>query len=59
MLKQGHVYRPGLPPALGPPLLWFFEKLKFIVRIRKQVLRNVRAWRANLQDRWRHPEKLP
>jgi hypothetical protein len=51
MLKQGHIFRPGLPPALGPVLMWLFEKLKFIVRIRKQVLRNVRAWRADLQDR--------
>ncbi len=54
MLRQGHVYRPGLPPALGPVLLVLFEKLKFIVRIRKQILRNVRAWRANLQDRLRN-----
>jgi hypothetical protein len=53
MLKQGHVYRPGLPPALGPVLLVLFEKLKVIVRIRKQVLRNVRAWRASWQDRRR------
>jgi len=52
MLKQGHVFRPGLPRALGPVLLLLFEKLKFIVRIRKQVLRNVRAWRAKLQDHW-------
>jgi hypothetical protein len=52
MLQQGHVFRPGLPPAVGPVLLLLFEKLKFIVRIRKQVLRNVRAWRAKLQDRW-------
>ena len=53
MLPQGHVYRPGVPPALGPLLLWVFERLKFIVRIRKQVMRNVRAWRAAAQDRWR------
>lgn len=53
MLQEGHVYRPGLPPALGPVLLLFFEKMKFIVRIRKQVMRNVRVWRANLQDRRR------
>ncbi len=53
MLKEGHIYRPGVPPAIAPLLLLFFEKLKFIVRIRKQVLRNVRAWRAHLQDRWR------
>jgi hypothetical protein len=53
MLKAGHIYRPGLPSALGPVLLWFFERLKFIVRVRKQLLRTVRAWRANLQDHWR------
>jgi hypothetical protein len=51
MLQHGHVYRPGVPAALAPALLLLFEKLKFIVRIRKQVLRNVRAWRARLQDR--------
>ena len=53
MLKQGHIYRPGLPTALAPMLLVLFEKLKFIVRLRKQLLRNVRAWRAALQDRYR------
>ena len=53
MLKQGHIYRPGLPRALAPVLMVLFEKLKFIVRLRKQVLRNVRAWRAAVQDRWR------
>jgi len=50
MLEGGHVYRPGLPRALGPVLMVLFEKLKFIVRIRKQVMRNVRAWRAAVQD---------
>jgi len=53
MLKEGHIYRPGVPPALAPTLLVLFEKLKFIVRLRKQVMRNVRAWRARLQDRRR------
>jgi hypothetical protein len=53
LLKQGHIYRPGLPRVLAPVLMVLFEKLKFIVRLRKQVLRNVRAWRAAVQDRWR------
>jgi len=56
MLKGGHIYRPGIPPALAPVLMVMFEKLKFIVRIKKQVLRNVRAWRAALQDRRRPGE---
>lgn len=53
MLKGGHVYRPGLPAWLAPGALVLFEKLKFIVRLRKQVLRNLRAWRAAWQDRAR------
>jgi len=53
MLPQGHIYRPGIPRALAPLTLWLFERLKFIVRIRKQLLRNLRAWRAAAQDRWR------
>ncbi len=56
MLKGGHVYRPGLPKFLAPALMVMFEKLKFIVRLKKQLLRNVRAWRAALQDRGRPRE---
>jgi hypothetical protein len=53
MLRTGHLYRPGLPRWLAPVLMVFFEKMKFIVRLRKQLLRNVRAWRAAWQDRGR------
>jgi hypothetical protein len=48
MLKTGHVVRPGIPPLLAPALVLLFEKLKIIVRVRKQVLRNVRVWRTRL-----------
>jgi hypothetical protein len=46
MQKTGHVFRPGIPRILAPALMLIFEKLKVIVRVRKQVLRNVRAWRS-------------
>ena len=52
-LKSGHVYRPGIPRWAAPVLLRLFEKLKFIVRIRKKVLLHARAWRARLEDRLR------
>jgi hypothetical protein len=48
MLKTGHVLRPGIPRLLAPALVLLFEKLKIIVRVRKQVLRNVRLWRTRL-----------
>jgi hypothetical protein len=47
-LKTGHVLRPGIPRVLGPALVLLFEKLKIIVRVRKQVLRNVRLGRTRL-----------
>jgi hypothetical protein len=49
-LKDGHVFRPGLPQSLAPVLWRVFEKLKVIVRIRKQFLRQWRQRRARLQD---------
>jgi hypothetical protein len=52
-LGSGHVYRPGIPRWAAPLLLQLFERLKFIVRIRKKVLLHVRAWRARLEDRLR------
>jgi hypothetical protein len=51
MLKSGHVYRPGIPPLLAPALMRLFEKLKIVVRVRKQVLRSVRNWRYRLATR--------
>jgi len=50
---DGHVYRPGLPAALAPGLMWLLERLKFIVRARKQVARAWRDTRARLEDRRR------
>ncbi|HEY4339430.1 MAG TPA: hypothetical protein VGM97_05760 [Steroidobacteraceae bacterium] len=52
MLKAGHVFRPGIPPLLAPVLMRLFEKLKIIVRMRKQLLRTVRNWRYRLGARF-------
>jgi hypothetical protein len=49
-LAAGHVYRPGVPRSLAPALMWVFERLKFIVRLRKRALFRLRYWRANVQD---------
>jgi hypothetical protein len=49
-LAHGHIYRPGIPRALAPGLMWLFERLKFIVRLRKRTLFRLRYWRASLQD---------
>lgn len=49
-LRGGHIYRAGIPPSIAPGLMWLFERLKFIVRIRKKVMLHVRYWRANLED---------
>jgi hypothetical protein len=49
-LKEGHVFRPGIPESLAPLLWRLFERLKVIVRIRKQLLRQWRQRRARLED---------
>jgi|SRR5580658_2833805 hypothetical protein len=49
-LAGGHVFRPGIPPVLAAPLLWLFERLKFIVRLRKRALFRWRYWRASVAD---------
>jgi hypothetical protein len=49
-LPTGHVFRPGIPRFAAPALLWLFERLKIIVRIRKKVMLYLRYWRAKLQD---------
>ena len=49
-LGEGHVYRPGIPPAAAPWLMRLVERLKFIVRIRKRVMLRLRAARARLED---------
>jgi hypothetical protein len=49
-LPGGHVFRPGIPRFAAPALLWLFERLKIIVRIRKKVMLHLRRWRAKLQD---------
>jgi hypothetical protein len=49
-LPRGHVFRPGIPRGLALGLLLLFERLKFIVRLRKKLLRAWRSWRAGLED---------
>ncbi|HTT01541.1 MAG TPA: hypothetical protein VMG11_05570 [Steroidobacteraceae bacterium] len=50
-LDAGHVFKPDIPPRLAPWLLRAFERSKWIVRLRKQVLRQWRHARARLEDR--------
>jgi len=49
-LSRGHVFRPEIPRGLAPALMLLFERLKFIVRLRKKLLRAWRSWRAGLED---------
>jgi hypothetical protein len=49
-LADGHVFRRGIPKSLAPVLWRVFEKLKVIVRLRKQFLRQWRLRRARLED---------
>ena len=48
--RTGHVYRAKVPKALATSVLVLFERLKFIVRLRKQFLRNWRVLRARTAD---------
>jgi hypothetical protein len=50
-LAEGHVFRPDIPPRLAPWLLRACERSKWIVRLRKQALRQWRLARARLEDR--------
>jgi hypothetical protein len=54
-LADGHVFRPGIPQPLARGIMLAFERLKFIVRIRKQTLRSWRLWRARIEDLARRP----
>jgi hypothetical protein len=58
-LRDGHVYRAGVPRLLAPSLLWLFERLKFIVRWRKRTLFRLRHWRATLEDACSRQEHRP
>jgi hypothetical protein len=49
-LAGGHVFRSGVPRPLAPALLRSFEKLKFVVRLRKQASRQLRLWRTERRD---------
>ena len=52
-LPQGHVFRPGIPRGLAHGLMFLFERLKFIVRARKKLLRAWRSYRSRLEDYFR------
>jgi hypothetical protein len=49
-LAHGHVFRPALPRHLAPYVMYAFEKLKMIVRVRKQLARQWRNRRAQVED---------
>jgi len=49
-LANGHVYRPGLPRWAAPATMRLFEELKFVVRMRKNLMLHLREWRARLED---------
>ena len=49
-LRNGHVFREGLPAGTASLLLVLFEKLKVFVRWRKQLMRQWRLGRARLED---------
>jgi hypothetical protein len=48
--RDGHVYRQDIPRCLAPLLGYVFERLKGIVYMRKQFLRQWRLWRARIED---------
>jgi len=48
--KSGHVFSPRIPRSAANGAMLMFEKLKFIVRLRKQFLRNWRLLRARTAD---------
>jgi hypothetical protein len=48
--RTGHVYRPQVPKFAATGLMLLFERLKFIVRGRKQFMRNWRVLRARMAD---------
>ena len=49
-LSDGHMFRSGVPRWLAYSLMFLFERLKFIVRARKKLLRTWRYCRARLED---------
>jgi hypothetical protein len=49
-LSDGHTFRPGVPRWLAHSLMFLFERLKFIVRARKKLLRTWRSCRVRLED---------
>jgi hypothetical protein len=49
-LPRGHVFRPQIPHGLAHGVMLLFERMKFIVRLRKKFLRAWRSWRAGLEQ---------
>jgi hypothetical protein len=50
---DGHIYRPEVPGGSARVLMLLFERLKIIVRVRKQLRRVWRNSKARIQDWWR------
>lgn len=49
-LPCGHVFRPNIPRRVAYAVMLLFERMKFIVRLRKKFLRAWRSWRAGLEE---------
>jgi hypothetical protein len=49
-LPHGHVFRAQVPRHFAGGIMLVFERLKVIVRVRKQLLRLFRVWRARIED---------
>ncbi len=49
-LRDGHVFQRRIPRPLTTLMLQLFERLKVIVRVRKQLLRQWRLGRARIED---------
>ena len=49
-LSDGHRFRSGIPSWVAQGLMHLFERLKFIVRARKKLLRTWRSCRVRLED---------
>jgi hypothetical protein len=48
--QSGHIFDPRIPASTAGSVMRMFESLKFIVRLRKQFLRNWRLLRARAAD---------
>ena len=44
--RRGHVFRPGIPRLMRRPALVFFEKMKFLARQRKKLVRGLHGMKT-------------